>query len=649
MSATVLEPLATQTGTLLSTSEKRRLAMRLTAAVFSGGLLVISLVIRLALPEQHELSEIVAGVAAVLVGWPVLVEAWASLKSPSLHGVTDQLVACALIAAWVVGDLETAALVPLAMVFGHILEERSLLGSREAIDALGRLTRTMARLIHGPGAVEELPSERLQPGQQVELRAGDRAPADGVITSGHSSIDTSPITGESVPVEVSPGDTVHAGTINLQGRLELRVTRTGAATMLGQVAELMRHAEESKPPITRLLERFAGSYLILVLLVATGVLLKSGSATAMMAVIVASCPCALVLAAPAAAIAAIAVAARHGILVKGSAFLEELGDVDTLILDKTGTVTMGELRLVGIRHAQDLTQGQGQDLQATAALTRLAASIGAGSSHPVSRALSRLIPSAEHLALGDVREASGLGVCAAISGTQVAMGRAAYLSQLGVAVPEVPVHDGPLVGLAQDSRFLGWLLLADEPRDEARLALDDLRSLGLTRQILLTGDRASVAQAIATRMGIATVISEVVPEQKLSYVLSEIREHRRPLVVGDGINDALALKAGAVGVGMGAKGSDIALASADIVLTTSDLRRLATCIRLSRRCRRTIAINVMIGLAWTLLIITGAACGLFGPVVAVVLHNVGTLIVMANAGRLLRFDEPLAPAQALHT
>ena len=388
----------------------------------------------------------------------------------------------------------------------------------------------------------------------------------------------------------------------------------------------MRNAEAAKPPVTRLLERYAGSYLLLVLLVAACVLFFTGRVDAMMAVLVASCPCALVLAAPATAIASLAVAGRHGILVKSTAFLEELADVDTVILDKTGTVTVGHLVLTGSVPAPGVED---------AALRRLAASLGAASSHPVSRAVAAAVPAAERLALTGIEEVGGLGVRAHLDGESVALGRAAFLE----TTVGIPVHDGPVVGVVRGGRFQGWLLLADEPRAEAAAALEDLRSLGLTHQIMLTGDRRSVAQTMAQRLGINDVQAEVLPQQKLERVLAETAAGRHPLVVGDGINDALALKAGAVGVAMGAQGTDVALASSDLVLMTSNLKRLGTCIRLSRRCRRTINLNVAIGLGWTLAIIGGAALGLFGPVAAVLLHNLGTLAVMANAGRLLKFDE----------
>jgi Cd2+/Zn2+-exporting ATPase len=614
---------------LLLSGERRALAIRLSLAVLCAGLLVMALGIQLLLPGQQELAQLVAGAAALIVSVPIFIEAFAALKNPTLHGVTDLLVATALIAAWVVGDLETAALVPLAMVIGHVLEERSLLGSREAIEALGKLTKVGARRLDQNGLMSEVPADRLLVGDRIEIRPGDRIAADGLVRNGVSTIDTAPITGESMPVEVAPGATVAAGTINLGGRIEVEVTATGGETTLGRVVQLMRTAEGAKPPVTRLLERYAGSYLLLVLLAAACVLFYTGRVDAMMAVLVASCPCALVLAAPATAIASLAVASRHGILVKSTAFLEELADVDTLIVDKTGTVTVGQLSLVGVAPAPDVDSAE---------LQRLAASLGAASSHPVSRAVAVGVAVDQRLNLSEVSEMGGLGVKGLLDGVPVAMGRAAFLQELA-SIPEIPAHDGPVVGVARAGRFLGWLLLADEPRAEARSALEDLRSLGLSRQILLTGDRRSVALAMAARLGISEVQAEVLPQQKLDCVLAETAAGRRPLVVGDGINDALALKAGAVGVAMGAHGTDVALASSDLVLMSSNLARLGTCIRLSRRCRRTINLNVAIGLGWTLLIIAVASMGFITPIGAAMLHNLGTLAVMANAGRLLKFNE----------
>ncbi len=306
--------------------------------------------------------------------------------------------------------------------------------------------------------------------------------------------------------------------------------------------------------------------------------------------------------------------------MRSAAFLEELADLTALIVDKTGTLTCGVL------HLQEVRSHIGGNREA---LLRLAASLGAASSHPISRAL--------------------------VQG-EAALGRPELFDHLGIATPPVPCHDGPVAGVALDGQFLAWLLLADTVRPEAATALADLRALGLNRQLLLTGDRQTVADALAQEVVISDVQAQALPEDKLHRVITEIQAGFRPMVVGDGINDSLALKAGAVGVAMGAGGADIALASADIVLIGSDLRRLGTCIRLSRLCRHTLQVNVGIGLGWTLAIVACAACGLLGTagaMIAAMLHNLSTLLVLGNAGRLLQFHETLprldkAPSEQTH-
>ncbi|WP_286184613.1 heavy metal translocating P-type ATPase [Pantoea sp. Cy-639] len=598
------------------------------------GLLGLGLAWRWLAPAQDGVAQLVLGLAALLVAVPVLRSAWHSLLRPSLHGVTDQLIALAMLGAWATGDLATAALLPIIMILGHVLEERSMIGSQEAIEALGRLTRSQARRVDTDGEVREVDNASLRAGDVVEVRAGDRVPADGRILHGQASLDTAPITGEALPQEVTVGAQVYGGAINLDGLLRIEVNAVGDDSTLGKVIALMQRAEQAKPPITRLLERHAGGYLVLVLLIAAATWFITGDAQAMLAVLVAACPCALVLSAPATAIAGIAVAARHGILIRGSAFLEELADLSSLVIDKTGTLTHGALQLQRILPAQ-----AGAD---EAPIVRLAASLGTASSHPVSRALANRLSHDQHLVLDEVHERQGFGVVAATAQGEAALGRPELFLRLGIDLPPVPEHDGPIAGLALNGRFLAWLLLADSVRGEAPQALAQLRELGLGRQLLLTGDRRSVAEAVARQTGIGNVVAQALPEDKLRQVNEEIRAGFRPMVVGDGINDSLALKAGVVGVAMGTGGTDIAMAAADIVLINSDLRRLATCVRLSRLCRRTLQWNVLIGLGWTLAIMLAAAFGLLGAagaMIAALLHNLSTLLVLGNAGRLLRYDE----------
>jgi heavy metal translocating P-type ATPase len=590
-------------GPLLRVSERTILALRLTLAMAAAALLVVALAWQAVFPDQALVAQLVAGGAALLVTVPVLTSAWHSLRHPSLHGVTDRLIALALVAAWATGDLMTAALLPIVMIIGHVLEERSLLGSNEAIRALTRLTDTNCRRLRPDGSEEVVAATALRPGDRIALRAGDRVPADGIVRHGNASLDMASLTGESVPVEVAPGDAAVAGAIDTDGLLEIEVTRVGADSTLGRIISLMRAAERAKPPVTRLLERHAGHYMILIFLLAAGVWFATRDSNAMLAVLVASCPCALVMAAPATAVAAIAVAARHGILIKGSAFLEQLADVTSIVFDKTGTLTVGELSLVGV--VSEEADG----------LLPLAAALGAGSSHPVSRAIARMT-TAERPALDELREASGFGMTARCDGDVVALGRPDLFVALGVACPSVPAHDGPIAGVSRGGRFLGWMLFADTPRPESRAALAELREMGLARQLLLTGDREAVATRIAGELGIGEVFAQALPDQKMTRVMDEIRAGFRPMVV-------------------------------DLVLMTSDLRRLATCLRLSRRCRRTIHTNVAIGLGWTVVLVALASAGALGAegaVVAALLHNLSTLLGLGNAGRLLRFNELDAPA-----
>ena len=620
-------------GNLQTPEEQRRMQRQLTLTMITIGLLLLSLLWRAIAPDQPGISDILAGVAWLLVAVPVFRAGWHSLLHPDLHGVTDLLVVLAMLGAWALGDLMTAALLPVIMIFGHILEERSVMGTRQAIAGLTKLTHSQARRVRTDGEVALIDSQHLRAGDVVEVRAGDRLPADGRILSGQASLDVGHITGESVPVEAAPGMNVFAGSINLNGLLRVEVTHTGDQSTLGKVIALMQDAEQAKPPITRMLERYAGHYLILVLLIAATTWFLTYNSQAMLAVLVAACPCALVLSAPATAMAGIAVAARHGILIRNAAFLEELADVDALIVDKTGTLTEGRLSFVDALLVTELPREQ---------VLALASALGATSNHPVSRVLAETLSDAGGLALRDVEEIQGVGIVAMTDDGVALLGRQVLFTRYSVETAPLPAHEGPVVGLALNGEFLSWFLLDDTLRVEAPAAVEALKSLGIDRIQLLTGDRMSVAERVAQQAGIDELAGEALPAEKLRQVQNMVDEGWRPMVVGDGINDALALKAGAVGIAMGGNGADIALASADVVLAGGDLRRLPTAIRLSRKCRATLQVNVFIGLGWTILIVAAAAMGLLGAagaLIAAVLHNLSTLLVLLNTGRLLQFDE----------
>ncbi|MFM0152025.1 heavy metal translocating P-type ATPase [Paraburkholderia sediminicola] len=621
---------------VLSASEQRGVTQQVALALLAGGLLILSTAWHYSAPADEVLAQVLAGLASLVVAGPVFAGAWHSLKSPSLHGVTDRLIALAMLAAWAVGDMATAALLPIVMTFGHALEERSVLGSQEAIRALGRLTSGKVRRVKTDGSIEEVPYDAVRAGDHVEVVAGARIPADGVVQHGASSVDNGPITGESVPLDVEPGTTVFGGAMNLDGPLRIEVTHAGKQSTLGKIIELMQRAEQAKPPITQMLERYMGGYLCLVLLIAAIVWFVSANASAMLAVIVAACPCALVLAAPSTAIAGIAVGARHGILFRSAAFLDKFAQIDSLVIDKTGTLTYGELRV------EDVMLEPGAD---AAQVLELAARLGGSSAHPVSRALLRYATEAgpvgfERTPFEHARELRGLGVLAETPEGVAVLGRYGLLTDYVPALPQPRREiEGPCVGLALNGRLLAWFGFADALRTEAKDALAELRELGLTRQTLLTGDREPVARKLAADTGIAIVVAQALPHDKLDYVVREMAAGYHPLVVGDGLNDVLAIKAGPTSIAMGERGIDIAVASADVVLLGDDLRRIPTCIRLGRRCLHTAAINAAIGLAWTVAVIALAATGVLSAVWVALLHNLGTFIVIANAGRLLRMDE----------
>jgi len=615
-------------------------ALQLTLAMTAASLLLVGTICSAIRPEARDVGKVLAGLASLIVAVPVALSVWDSLRYPGLHGMTDRLIGLAMLAAWATGDMVTAALLPTVMIFGHVLEERSLQSSQRAIRGLRKLSAGVAHRRGAAGEFEDIDNHRLQVGDIVEVRAGERIPADGLVVSGASNIDSSLLTGESIWTHVEAGQSVLGGAINMDGLLTVKVTRIGDEATLGQIIRLMHTAEQAKPPITRLIERYAGIYMLMIVLIAALTWFASGSVPAMLAVLVASCPCALVIAAPAPAIAAVAAAARHGILIRGAAFLEELGDLTALVIDKTGTLTLGQLALVGI----DLAADQAADPGARERALALAGALAAHSNHPVSRALAQTTQVLPRPTLQQINEQQGLGLTALSESERVVLGQHALFVQMGIVAPPPPDHDGPVAGIAIGERWVAWFRFADPCRPEAAAALSELAELGLARQTLLTGDHARVAQRVAQQVGIRHVRAQVLPQDKLAAVVEERQAGHAALVVGDGINDALALRAGAVGIAMGEQGTDIAIAAADIVLLGNDLRRLGTCIRLSRRCQRTIQINGAIALIWTVMLVGAAAAGWLGPegaIAAALLHNVGTLLVMANSARLLRFHEPL--------
>ncbi|HUJ45109.1 MAG TPA: cation-translocating P-type ATPase [Opitutaceae bacterium] len=614
---------------VLAPEERRRISARLGTGLAGIGLLSLgSILVRLE-PGQWQVGELCRGLAAAVVGLPTLASGLRGVMTGDTRRATDQLVAIAVLAAAASGDFVTATLIPLFLEFGRLFEERSSLGARAAIDGIRALSaRHAVRWRHG--VEERVDPNNLVAGDEIIVRPGERIAVDGTVLEGRAAVDQSAITGESFHEDVGPGSPVFAGTVALDGLLRIQVRGAGADTVLGRVVQLLAEVELASVPVLRLFERRAGVWLPLVLTLAASTLFFTENLSRAIAVLVVATPTALVVAGPAAVVAAMTVATRLRILIKSADFLERASEVDTLILDKTGTVTVG---------APTVTEIQSEEGETEEGLLAVAAACGFGSLHPVSRAVV-----AEAMARGivarppgDVQERPGLGVVATVDGRQAILGRKTLLRELGVDVGSQEDAGISQVWVAYDGRCLGRLLLRDQPRKEARDALAAMRALGISRLVLLTGDRAAVAQEVGETLGVDKVIAEVLPAEKLEVVRAEQAAGRTVMMVGDGVNDAPALGGADVGVAIGAELNEVALGGADAALLGTDLKRLPQLIALADITRRVMGQNVWLAFGLSVILIALAAFGVLDPLTGALSQSVAVLAVVVNSSRILRF------------
>jgi Cu+-exporting ATPase len=537
--------------------------------------------------------------------------------------------------------LETAAGVTTFLLAGRYFETRA---KRRAGDALRSLMALGAKdvAVLRDGTEVRVPVENLAVGDTFVVRPGERVATDGVVEAGTSAIDASLLTGEPVPVEVGPGSAVTGATVNAGGRLVVRATRVGADTQLAQMARLVEDAQNGKAPVQRLADRVSGVFVPIVIALAVGTLgfwLGSGAEpsfafTAAVSVLIIACPCALGLATPTALMVGTGRGAQLGILIRGPEVLESTRQVDTIVLDKTGTVTRGEMSLVDVLPAD----GESRD---DVLLT--AAALEHASEHPVARAVvagaSGDLPPLEHFA-----SLAGLGVEGRVGGRDVVVGRPALLADrslvlppsLGAARETAEAQGRTAVAVGWDGQVRGLLVVADTVKDTSAAAVAELRDLGL-RPVLLTGDNAAAARAVAAQVGIDDVVAEVLPADKVA-VVRDLQEHGRVVaMVGDGVNDAAALAQADLGIAMGT-GSDVAIEAGDLTLVRGDLLLAADAIRLSRRTLRTIQGNLFWAFAYNVAGLPLAAAGLLNPMLAGAAMALSSVFVVTNSLRLRRFS-----------
>ncbi|MDO4628172.1 MAG: cation-translocating P-type ATPase [Planctomycetia bacterium] len=652
MSQNFANPLSSRMHNLdvpLTLMERFKIVVRLGSAMLAGGLLIVGL-LEWKVFEMEVVGNLIIAIASLIVSLPIFITAIYGIftRDADAHAMMEQLVALATLAAMMNQEFVVATLIPIIMNLGHFLEERSILGAQAAIDGLKTLQARTAVLLNADGTETDVEPESLKIDDVILVRPGDIIAADGEIVEGVSTIDQSSITGESLPEDVTVGKNVFAGTINMTGVLKIRVTKTGDKTAIGRVMELLQDAEGAKTPVMKLIEKYATYYIPIILTVAGVVLFLTRDIDRAMAVLVVGCPGALVLAGPTAMIAALAAASKLGILIKNTRFLEALVGIDTVVLDKTGTVTIGHLQLSSMVLKEATSEKE---------LMVEAIRCASGSRHPASKAIVKAAQDRDVTMLtppsAAIQEVPGKGVLLQETSETSYLGRLAWLKDEGFdisgcdeLIPENFI--GTTVWLArrlQDdngntrNEIAGCFLMADRPRPEACEAIQEMRDLGVERCVLLTGDRRATAEEIGRFLNMDQVIAEVLPSQKLDVVAAEKAAGRSVMMVGDGVNDAPALASGDVGIALGAAASDIALQSADIALMTSDLRRLPMTIHLARATHMTIHVNIIVGLGLTLFFIWLASMGIINSLTSAILHNVGEAFVIINSARLLKFHE----------
>jgi Cd2+/Zn2+-exporting ATPase len=605
-----------------------------------GGLMLVlnAFIVDWMFVQGHTVASISAFFGSIILGIPIIVTAIKDLQRNRLS--INELVAIAVLAAFASGDYKTAGVVAFFMLLGELIEIRTAEGARASIESLIRLTPTKARRLKADGTEEEIPASELAIGDVIRIRPGDNVAADGAIVSGQGSFNQATITGESLPVDKTPGDEVFAGTQNLTGALEIKVSRAGQDTTLGRVRELILAAEKTKLPIMKIVDQYMSFYTPLVLVIGALVWAFTHDLRRVISVLVVSCPCAFILATPTAMVAALSAAARLGILIKNVADIELAAKINAFIFDKTGTLTTGELAVSRLAPLGETKPAE---------LLRLAASAEKYSNHPTAKALAQLAGEASVPLIEpkDFAETAGRGIKAHVNGSAVLVGRAQWLKDNGVkedfakSVDLNETEGWSLIFVARDGHCIGWVGLQDKTRAEARASLAELKESGVRRIAMISGDRQAVATRVAKEIGCEEAVGECLPQNKVEFVRAVKAKGYRVAVVGDGVNDAPALAAGDIGIAMGAAGSEVAIHSATIALMNNDLRRLPFLVKLSRSTRAVINQNFLFGVCFIIGGLTLAAFNYIGPIVAAMLHNVGSLIVIFNSARLVRKGEEL--------
>jgi len=585
------------------------------------------------IPHQFVPLNLDAIVLAIITGIPILKSTFQALRAKSI--TAEVAMATGMAASIGIGQFLSAAVIGFFMLIAEYIDEFTTDKARAAIEGLIKISPRRA-LVRRNGREIEIDANEVALGDVVIVRTGERIPVDGAVIAGLGSVNQAPITGESIPVEKKTGDNVFAGTINQLGTLEVAVTKVGKDTTLSRIIQLVEEAEAAKAPIQKVADRFSSKFLPLVFIAAALTFLFTRNIKYAISVVVVACPCAIALATPLAVVASAGKAAKKGIVIKGGIYLEELGKVDTMVIDKTGTLTVGEPRVV---HIKTFDQHSDKEIVTLAAMTE------AHCEHPLagailSKAKEYGIDLPEHGACSVI---PGRGVTATYKNQTITFGNKELLRERNIAIPseiERYMEDEEKQGrtamaVAHDSDVCGAISVADIVKGRAKQTIGELKESGVD-VIMLTGDNPHIANAIARQVGITEVFAELLPEQKVEKVKELVKEGRKVAMIGDGVNDAPALAEAQIGIAMGAAGSDIAIEASDIALMTDDLTRIIDAIKISKRTFSVIRQNLVSSAIFNIVGMSLASAGVLNPLMAALAHSLPDFILFINSSRLIR-------------
>lgn len=582
-----------------------------------------------------------AWVTVLICGFPIVCEAMEALfEKKGISKITSALlIGTAMIAAIIIGDLFAAGEVAFIMAIGELLEDITTERAKKGLHNLLALTPKEAHVLKD-GVWADIPVEEVMIGDLVRILPGETVPTDGIIKSGETAVDQSVITGEAIPVDCGAGDTVYSGTLNCFGSIEITVTKIAEDSCLQKMIQLVRRAEEEKAPMERTADKYASILVPVALLIAVVTYLVTGNIIRGVTVLVVFCPCALVLATPTAIMAAVGQATKHGVIIKSGEALEKMGEVDTIAFDKTGTLTVGKPSVSDIL-AFGTVPGE--------KLLQLAATAEERSEHPLGKAITAYAK-AQGVALlncTDFRMTSGRGIEANVDGTRLYCGNEQFLSEHGVSlteaaraqIAELTETGKAVVLIADDKAVLGAIALSDTLRENVRETIEELRKNGV-EAFLLTGDRLATASYYAQMAGVRELRAELLPKQKVDAIRELTESGRKVCMVGDGVNDAPALKSAAVGVAMGGIGSDIAVEAADLALVSDDISRMQYLKKLAVKTVRTINLGITLSMMINVIAVLLSILGILTPTTGALVHNAGSILVVLIAAGL--YDRKIA-------